>query len=84
MTTGAGGMVIIGDASAAAASAASNDETHTHTQTVKSLWSKIITGFSSHTFMNDGKELTTEFWDTKLHRNLVTRPLHEFTVVNSR
>jgi acid phosphatase len=83
MTTGAGGMVIIGDAAAAAA-AASNDETHTHTRThtVKSLWSKIVTGFSSHTFMNDGKELKTEFWDTKLKSNLVTTPLYDFTVVN--
>jgi len=79
MTTGAGGMVIIGDAAAAD----SNDDTQTRTQTqsVKSIWSKIVTGFSSHTFMNEGKELKTEFWDTKLQRNLVTKPLHEFTVV---
>ena len=81
MTTGAGGMVIIGDAAAAAA-ADDETHTHTHTHTVKSIWSKIITGFSSHTFMNDGKELTTEFWDTKLKSNLVTTPLYDFTVVN--
>jgi hypothetical protein len=63
--------VIIGD----------DAKTQAQAQTVKSIWSKIVTGFSSHTFMNDGKELKTEFWDTKLKINLVTKPLHEFTVV---
>lgn len=78
MTTGAGGMVIIGGA---ASNEDTQTQTQTQTQTVKSIWSKIVTGFSSHTFMNDGKELKTEFWNTKLKSNLVTTPLHEFTVV---
>ena len=83
MTTGAGGMVIIG----AEANTSNNEtirnhtHTHTHTHSVKSLWSKIITGFSSHTFMNDGKELKTEFWGTKAPGILETTPLYEFTVV---
>jgi len=61
MTTGAGGMVLIGgndrdDAMNRAGAGAS---------AVKSLWSKIVSGFSSHTFTDNGKTLTTEFWDVK-------------------
>lgn len=79
MTTGAGGMVIIGGEANT-----SNDETirnHAHTRAVKSIWSKIITGFSSHTFMNNGTELKTEFWGTKTHDVLETTPLYEFIVL---
>jgi hypothetical protein len=80
MTTGAGGMVIIGGETNT-----SNDDTiRNHTHTVKSLWSKIVTGFSSHTFMNDGNELKTEFWDTKMHGILeTTTPLYEFTAMKN-
>jgi len=59
MTTGAGGMVIIGDALHA----------HAHA-TTKSIWSKVITGFTSHTFINDGKTLRTEFWDVKKNESI--------------
>jgi hypothetical protein len=75
MTTGAGGMVMIGGA----ATTTINETTHAHAHT-QSLWSKIVTGFSSHTFMNDGTELTTEFWDTKTQGILVKSPLYKFTV----
>ena len=80
MTTGAGGMVIIGGETNT-----SNDDTiRNHTHTVKSLWSKIVTGFSSHTFMNDGNELKTEFWDTKTHGILeTTTPLYEFMAMKN-
>jgi hypothetical protein len=28
------------------------------------MWLKIVTGFASHTFMNDNSKVVTEFWDT--------------------
>jgi len=79
MTTGAGGMVIIGEEQTKDETI--RNDTHTHTRAVKSLWRKIVTGFSSHTFMNDGNELKTEFWGTKTPGILETTPLYEFTVV---
>jgi tartrate-resistant acid phosphatase type 5 len=81
MTTGAGGMVIIGAEANTSNNETIRNHTHTHMHAVKSLWSKIVTGFSSHTFMNDGKELKTEFWGTKAPGILETPPLYEFTVV---
>jgi hypothetical protein len=58
MTTGAGGMVIIGTHT-------QDLPNHTTIPKVKSLWSKVVTGFTSHTFKDEGKTLTTEFWDIK-------------------
>lgn len=81
MTTGAGGMVIIGAEANTSNNETIRNHTHTHTHSVKSLWSKIVTGFSSHTFMNDGKELKTEFWGTKAPGILETTSLYEFTVM---
>ena len=75
MTTGAGGMVLIGEQAeaqhdtAAAAAAAT-------TGNVKSIWSKVITGFTSHTFTNNGTTLITKFWDTKS----LKIPLHQFSI----
>ena len=58
MTTGAGGMVLFTlqgyDAMNRAGARA---------PAVKSLWSKVVSGFSSHTFTDNGNTLTTEFWD---------------------
>lgn len=68
MTTGAGGMVMIGKESAAS--------TTTGTATAKSIWSKVVTGFTSHTFTNNGTTLVTKFWDTKQ----TDKPLHQFKV----
>jgi hypothetical protein len=81
MTTGAGGMVIIGADTNTSNDDTNRNHTHAHTHTVKSLWSKIVTGFSSHTFMNDGNELKTEFWGTKAPGILETTPLYDFTVM---
>lgn len=73
ITTGAGGMVIIGDSNV------SHNRTHSNshpTVVTKSLWSKVITGFTSHTFTNNGTSLTSEFWDTKQ----TNPPLYVFTI----
>jgi tartrate-resistant acid phosphatase type 5 len=64
MTTGAGGMVLIG-----------GDErddamNRAGIPAVKSLWSKVVSGFSSHTFTDNGKTLTTEFWDGKKNETI--------------
>ena len=64
MTTGAGGMVLIG-----------GDErddamNRAGIPAVKSLWSKVVSGFSSHTFTDNGKTLTTEFWDVKKNETI--------------
>ena len=64
MTTGAGGMVIIGEKATVT------------TVDAKSIWSKVITGFTSHTFTNNGTILVTEFWDTQLSNV----PLYHFSV----
>ena len=64
ITTGAGGMVIIG-----------GDERlkirrNTTRPVVKSLWSKVVTGFTSHIFNDAGTTLTTYFWDIKQNKSI--------------
>lgn len=75
ITTGAAGMVIIG--------AGGNTNVKLHDEStefkhkkheVKSIWSKITTGFSSHTFTECGTKVRTDFWDVS--QNI----LHTFTV----
>lgn len=68
MTTGAGGMVIIGETHIHTHKSAAH--THTNTPQIKSIWSKVVTGFASHTFMNDGNSLLTEFWDVKKNESI--------------
>jgi hypothetical protein len=41
---------------------------------VKSIWSKIVTGFTTHTFIDNGTKVRTDFWDANQHI------LHSFTV----
>ena len=62
MTTGAGGMVIIGDTNNVTDTELLSSSTSSN---VKSRWIKVVTGFTSHTFVNDGNLLRTEFWDAK-------------------
>lgn len=79
MTTGAGGMVIIGGEGEGEGGGAERLSPHHHHQsnhTVKSLWSKIVTGFTSHTFMNDGTALRTEFWDAKKNKTVYSFEVH--------
>lgn len=61
ITTGAGGMVIWhilhNDADADADANRTGEKFH-------SMWLKVITGFTSHTFMDDNSKVVTEFWDT--------------------
>lgn len=75
MTTGAGGMVIIGS------NGHSNVKLHDESaefkhrkHDFKSIWSKITTGFSSHTFIDKGTKVKTEFWDVE--QNV----LYDFTI----
>jgi hypothetical protein len=72
MTTGAGGMVLNGEEEAAAVGRQST----VTTGNVKSIWSKVITGFTSHIFTNNGTTLITIFWDTKS----LQIPLYQFNV----
>lgn len=85
MTTGAGGMVIIGGAEAARTHAHDHAHAHAHTHIQqqphatahdKSLWSKVITGFTSHVFSDNRTTLTTYFWDI----NSNTTSLYSFDV----
>ena len=75
MTTGAAGMVIIG--SGGITNVKLHDEStefkHRKHQ-FKSIWSKITTGFSSHTFTEHGTKVRTDFWD--VNQNI----LHTFIV----
>ena len=68
MTTGAGGMVIIGDGGDGDGDGVYRLR-HTNAA-VKSLWSKVVTGFSSHTFIDGGNTLRTEFWDVKKNETI--------------
>jgi tartrate-resistant acid phosphatase type 5 len=86
MTTGAGGMVIIGGGGVKLHKTASNfakghghNHNHNHNHhhqdhQVKSVWSKIVTGFTSHTFMEKSTKVKTEYWDT--NQNM----LYNFTI----
>jgi hypothetical protein len=78
ITTGAGGMVIIGgaDTDTDADVDADADAERRHAAPVKSLWSKVVTGFTSHIFSNNGTTLTTYFWDIKSN----TTSLYSFDV----
>ena len=78
ITTGAGGMVIIGGVKLHKTSpnfAKWHNHTHGHHQDhqVKSVWSKVVTGFTSHTFMEKGTKVKTEYWAT--NQNM----LYDFT-----
>jgi hypothetical protein len=78
MTTGAGGMVVIGRAHGHGHGDDDDDDdddTHT-TMVTKSIWSKVVTGYTSHTFTNNGTSLITKFWEAKVSRT----PLHQFKV----
>jgi hypothetical protein len=66
MTTGAGGMVIMHQA---------QDQSQPQYQPARSIWSKVVTGFTSHTFVGDDA-IITEFWDT------AQNVLHNFTTVH--
>jgi len=75
ITTGAAGMVIIGNNPnnrVKLHKTSSNFNFREHH--VKSIWSKIITGFTSHTFTDYGTKVRTDFWDTN------QKILHSFTV----
>jgi tartrate-resistant acid phosphatase type 5 len=79
MTTGAGGMVIIGGEGEGEGGGAERLSPHHHRQsnhTVKSVWSKVVTGFTSHTFMNHGTALRTEFWDAKKNKTVYSFEVH--------
>lgn len=74
ITTGAAGMVIIGSYGR------SNVKLHdvsavfeNEKREVKSVWSKIVTGFTSHTFIDKGTKVRTDFWDVNQNK------LHSFT-----
>jgi len=70
VTTGAAGMVIIGSR------VKLHDESTVfkyEKHEVRSVWSKIVTGFTSHTFIDKGTKVRTDFWDTSQHI------LHSFT-----
>ena len=72
MTTGAGGMVMFGIAADAAdaADAAADAADAAATSRAKSIWMKAVTGFTSHTFINDGKTVRTDFWDVKKNESI--------------
>ena len=75
ITTGAAGMVLIG--STGHSFVKLHDESpgfKYKKHEVKSVWSKIITGFTSHTFTDRGTKVRTDFWDTNQHI------LHSFMV----
>lgn len=81
MTTGAGGMVIIGGEGEGEGEGGESERLspHHHRQsnhTVKSVWSKVVTGFTSHTFMNHGTALRTEFWDAKKNKTVYSFEVH--------
>ena len=75
ITTGAGGMVIIGDENSGLHHE-SFKRRNTTKLAVKSLWSKVVTGFTSHTFNDAGTTLTTYFWDIKQNKSIYSFDVH--------
>jgi len=75
MTTGAGGMVIIGHQDQVQDQ--DQDQDQSQNQNARSIWSKVVTGFTSHTFIGNDA-IITEFWDTQ--QNV----LHNFTTQHPR
>lgn len=76
MTTGAGGMVIIGDNRKTGFHGSVQRHRNTTKTVVKSLWSKVVTGFTSHVFKNNGTTLTTDFWDVKQNKSIYSFDVH--------
>lgn len=77
MTTGAGGMVIIGDNRKSGLHEPQiHRDQNTTRPVVKSLWSKVVTGFTSHVFKNNGTILTTDFWDIKQDKSIYSFDVH--------
>ena len=75
ITTGAAGMVIIGSTGHSFVKLHDESTQFKYKKhEVKSVWSKIITGFTSHTFIDRGTKVRTDFWDTNQHI------LHSFTI----
>lgn len=75
ITTGAAGMVMIGSSGITNVKLHDESTEFRHKKhEVKSIWSKITTGFSSHTFIDHGTKVRTDFWD--VNQNI----LHTFTV----
>ena len=78
MTTGAGGMVLMGvGADSVERFRPDHHGNHTkRTHAVRSIWSRVVTGFTSHTFMNNGKMVRTEFWDAKKNDSVYSFDVH--------
>ena len=75
ITTGAAGMVIVGSGGITNVKLHEESTEFRHKKhEVKSVWSKIITGFSSHTFIDKGTKVKTEFWD------VAQNVLYDFTI----
>ena len=75
VTTGAAGMVIIGSTGYTNVKLHDESTEFKHKKhEVKSVWSKITTGFTSHTFTEYGRKVKTDFWDVNQHI------LHSFTI----
>jgi hypothetical protein len=75
MTTGAGGMVIIGDNRKPgfhdeSSSLYTRRRRNGTKPLVKSLWSKVVTGFTSHVFNDAGNTLTTYYWDVRQNKSI--------------
>jgi hypothetical protein len=75
ITTGAAGMVIIGSTGHSFVKLHDESTQFKYKKhNVKSVWSKIVTGFTTHTFIDSGTKVRTDFWDANQHI------LHSFTV----
>ena len=75
ITTGAAGMVIIGSTGHSFVKLHDESTQFKYKKhQVKSVWSKIVTGFTTHTFIDSGTKVRTDFWDVN------QRILHTFTV----
>ena len=75
LATGAAGMVIIGSTGHSFVKLHDESTQFKYKKhQLKSVWSKIVTGFTTHTFIDSGTKVRTDFWDANQHI------LHSFTV----